>query len=444
MAAPAPVASGIAVAPIGAAPPAPAAAGPASGVKALNLLRTTLDTHSAEASACLVFSGPLDTGGDQHPADFVHIEPAVKPALQANGDRLCIAGLAFGTSYKLTVLAGLRGADGSRTLADQELPLSLGDLKESADFADDGFILPRDVSGGLPIATVNLPRVHMRVDRITDRILVRTQLGAGYQDNSDYDQAAEEPGDTLGVRVWEGDLSVQGARNERVVTGFPVADVLGKRLPGAYRITLVSKQRGYGGQLEEQSSYRWIFDTDLMLTTHKGTDGLHVFVRSLASATPVAGAEVSLLAANNDELGRAATNADGEAVFAGGLMRGTQGHVPRMVMAYLGDDFTALQLNKPGFDFSDRGVDGRPDPGPVDGFLYTDRGIYRPGETIDLTTVVRGRLAEPLPNGQAVSVALKRPDGVEAGRWRLVPNEVGEAVQLIALQATAPRGDVAD
>jgi uncharacterized protein YfaS (alpha-2-macroglobulin family) len=437
----APVASGIAVAPLALPPPAPvAAAGPATGVKALNLLRTTLDTHAAEASACLVFSSPLNTSADQHPVDFVRIEPAVKPALQANGDKLCIAGLAFGTSYNVTVLAGLHGADGSRTLSDEDVPLSLGDLKESADFADDGFILPRDVSGGLPIATVNLPRVHIRVDRITDRILVRTELGANYQDNSDYNPDGDGSGDTLGVRVWEGDLTVKGARNEPTVTGFPVADVLGKRLPGAYRITLVAKVRGDGGEMEERSSYRWIFDTDLMLTTHKGSDGLHVFVRSLASAKPLVGAEISLLAANNDELGRVATNADGEAVFGAGLMRGTQGHVPRMVMAYQGDDFTALQLNKPGFDFSDRGVDGRADPGPVDGFLYTDRGIYRPGETIDLTTVVRGGLAEPLPDGQAVAVTLKRPDGVEAGHWRLVPNEVGEAVQLIALQPTAPRG----
>jgi uncharacterized protein YfaS (alpha-2-macroglobulin family) len=97
-------------------------------------------------------------------------------------------------------------------------------------------------------------------------------------------------------------------------------------------------------------------------------------------------------------------------------------------------------LDKPAFDFSDRGVDGRADPGPVDGFIYTDRGIYRPGETIDVTTLVRGRLAEPLPAGQAVAIILRRPDGVEAGRWRLQPNQIGAATQLIELKPTAPRG----
>jgi uncharacterized protein YfaS (alpha-2-macroglobulin family) len=48
-------------------------------------------------------------------------------------------------------------------------------------------------------------------------------------------------------------------------------------------------------------------------------------------------------------------------------------------------DFTILELNRPAFDLSDRGVTGRPSPGPVEAFLYTERGIYRPGETESAT-----------------------------------------------------------
>jgi uncharacterized protein YfaS (alpha-2-macroglobulin family) len=402
-----------------------------SGVRALNLLRIALDNKGTKAEACVVFSGPIATAPDFHPADFLLITPAVRPALQVSGDHLCLAGLAFGTSYSLTVRAGLPGADGSRTLADETLPLSLGDLPAHAEFADDGFILGRDSVQGLPIATVNLSKVHLRVERITDRVLVRTHLGDGYEPDPE----------TLGVPLWEGDLVVKSSRNAKAVTAFPLASILPKRLPGAYRITLVNKPSGRGEDEEyEPQLERWIFNTDLMLTTHRGEDGLHVFVRSLATAKPAAGTDVALLAANNDELGRVRTDANGEAVLASGLLRGSQGLAPRMVMAYAGDDFTVLDLDKPGFDFSDRGVEGRAEPGPVDGYLYTDRGIYRPGETIQLGTIVRSRMAQTLPDGLAVLVILHRPDGVEAGRWRLIPNAVGAAVQPIALNSTAPRG----
>ena len=439
---PAPGPSGIAVKPSSEHQEAAAQEAAPSGVRALNIRRIALDAKGNKAQACLVFSGAISTGPDFHAADYLRFEPPVRPALQVNGDRLCIGGLSFGVTYQLTVLAGLPGADGSRKLADETLPLGLGDLPANTDFADDGFILSRDATGGLPIATVNVSHVHMRVERITDRVLVRTQLGADYRDNHpEYDPNLERSVDTLGVPVWEGDLTVKGARNEKVTTAFPLATLLPHRQPGAYRISLLTKEPGGTANQEwEVSGTRWVFDTDLMLTTHKGADGLHVFVRSLTGANPVTGAEISLLAANNDELGRIATNANGEAVFGAGLMRGTQGLTPRMVMAYQGDDFTALQLDKPGFDFSDRGVEGRPDPGPVDGYLFTDRGIYRPGETIQLGTVVRDGLAKPLPDGQAVTVVLHRPDGVEAARTRLVPNAAGIAVQPIPLNATAPRG----
>ncbi len=423
--------SGIAVTPSREAPAPPPAPVAQSGARALNLLRTTLDTHGPAAQACLVFSAPLATGGE--PADFVRIAPEVRTAMQVSGERLCVGGLAYGVSYQLTVKAGLRGADGSSVLADEVLPLSLGDLPQSLDFADDGFILPRDIGGGLPIATVNAARVHLRVDRITDRVLVRTQLGASYSDN-------EGDEDTLGVPLWEGDLAVKGGRNERVVTGFPLAQVMGTRLPGAYRITIVPPEHTVRPDDGDTVQPRWLFDTDLMLSSHRGADGLHVFVRSLSGARPVPGTVVTLIAANNDELGHGTADSDGAVAFPPGLLRGEHGHVPRMVMAYRGDDFTALQLDKPGFDFSDRGVDGRPDPGPVDGFLYTDRGIYRPGEQIDLTTIVRGALSEPLPAGQAVTIVLRRPDGVESAHWRVVPNAVGAAVQVIPLKPTSPRG----
>ncbi len=434
--------SGIAVRPAAGRPDIATAQVAQSGVRALNIRRIALDAKGNKAQACLVFSGPVSTAADFHPADYLRIEPVIRPALQVNGERLCIGGLAFGVTYQLTVLAGLPGADGSRHLADETLPLSLGDLSARTDFADDGFILPRDATGGLPIATVNVSQVHLRVERITDRVLVRTHLGADYSDNhGEWDETLRREVDTLGVPVWEGDLAVHGARNEAVRTSFPLARVLPPHRPAnAYRISLLTKSTDLSDPGWEVVDTRWVFDTDLMLTTHRGADGLHVFVRSLVTARPVTGATISLLAANNDELGRMATNADGEAVFAAGFLRGAQGLMPRMVMAYAGDDFTALQLDKPGFDFSDRGVEGRPDPGPVDGFIYTDRGIYRPGETIQLGTIVRDGRAAPLPDGQAVTVVLHRPDGVDATRVRLLPNAVGLAVQPIPLTATAPRG----
>jgi uncharacterized protein YfaS (alpha-2-macroglobulin family) len=54
-----------------------------------------------------------------------------------------------------------------------------------------------------------------------------------------------------------------------------------------------------------------------------------------------------------------------------------------------GDDFSFLDLRRPAFDLTDRGVGGRASPGPVDAYLYTERGVYRPGETVQSVAMLR-------------------------------------------------------
>jgi uncharacterized protein YfaS (alpha-2-macroglobulin family) len=60
---------------------------------------------------------------------------------------------------------------------------------------------------------------------------------------------------------------------------------------------------------------QWFVVSDIGLTTYTGQDGLNVFARSLGSAKPIANAELTLLARNNEILGTAKTDAEGRATF---------------------------------------------------------------------------------------------------------------------------------
>jgi hypothetical protein len=90
------------------------------------------------------------------------------------------------------------------------------------------------------------------------------------------------------------------------------------------------------------------------------------------------------------------------------------------------------------FDLTDRGVAGRVEPGPVDAFAYTDRGVYRPGETVHLTTLVRTRsgAASPVP----VTLIVARPDGVEHARIALADQGLGGRTTRLALASSAMTG----
>ncbi len=160
-------------------------------------------------------------------------------------------------------------------------------------------------------------------------------------------------------------MDVASELNKDVVTDFPIAKAVGKLEPGVYLVTA----RPWSGANapatnsddsdDTQLATQWMVVSDLGLTTFSGDDGVHVLARSLATAAPLAGVEVRLIARNNEVLATKSTGADGRADFDPGLSRGTGGSAPGLLVATLDDDYDFLNLAQPAFDLTDRGVSGR-------------------------------------------------------------------------------------
>src|SRR5260370_36551467 len=142
----------------------------------------------------------------------------------------------------------------------------------------------------------------------------------------------------------------------------------------------------------------------------------------------MAGAGVRLEARKTGELAAVTTDSGGIARIAGGLLRGNGGDEPFVVTAHGHEgDFNFLEIGRPAFDLSDRGVSGRTQPGPVDPFLYTDRGIYRPGERVELVALVRDDKANAV-SGLPIGLRRVRAGGVQGGK-RQPPGEPHGAVE---------------
>src|SRR5262249_61643475 len=111
---------------------------------------------------------------------------------------------------------------------------------------------------------------------------------------------------------------------------------------------------------------QWFIISDLGLTAINGGDGIHGFVRSLATAAPVVNASVRLIARNNEVLGTAKTDSRGYVRFDSALSRGQGGQAPAVLVAETaGGDYAFLDMGTAAFDLTDRGVQGRGEPGPA-------------------------------------------------------------------------------
>jgi alpha-2-macroglobulin len=405
-----------------------------------------IDTAKPQAEACIVFTRPLDTARTNY-KDYIAIDPDTRVALRVVGTRLCLAGLDFAKTYNVTLKAGLPSARGDKLLENETIPVELRDKPAILQFSG-GIILPRATMKGVPLTTVNVSKVKIKLIRVGDRLL--SQIESGTVDETTlYSWGAHEIENNQGSLVWQGTMDVAGVKNDTVVTLIPIENLLKNRKPGAYVLIAsdAAKKPEVNAEGEEEfdsnaMAVQWVVDSDMALTTFKGNGGLSVFVRSYASAKPLSGVKLALVARNNNELATVKTNGDGRADFDAGLLRAHGGDEPVVVMAYGdGGDFSFIDLRRSAFDLTDRGVSGREVPGPLDAFLYTERGVYRGGEVVYLTAMLRDRVGAAVSNAPLTLVAT-RPDGLEVGRVTIpgAALQAGTAAWKLPLSQSAPHG----
>lgn len=135
-------------------PPLSATVTPAPSRPEIVFTRLQIDTSSAQPEACLSFSGRLAAENVRY-EDYLRLSPRQQFNVAVRGDRLCIAGLAFGRQYDLELLEVLPGEKDTALRRGEKMTVSLGDRPALVSFTG-GTILPRESSGGVPISTINV------------------------------------------------------------------------------------------------------------------------------------------------------------------------------------------------------------------------------------------------------------------------------------------------
>ena len=110
----------------------------------------------------------------------------------------------------------------------------------------------------------------------------------------------------------------------------------------------------------------------------------------------------------------------------------------RRCTATLGDDLVALDLTPRPSTSPTAASTGMPHPGPLDAFAWTDRGIYRPGETVQVMALLRdaGRAARATSRPACGSSA--RTAGLRRAACRRAAADAPLYLPVAAL-ASAPR-----
>ena len=358
--------------------------------------RLSTDAEAFPARACIGFLGNPSSSPDFHPGDWVKLAPPLKDAaVTLESRRICITGLPPGATTTVTLAHGMPGDDGISLHADLVVPVAMPDRQPRLVFDNGRYIQPRGAAATVALGTVNLSAVKLTLVRIAERSLVSVMQSYPPGQALDAD-AGTNLAQNQGRVIWTGSAVVTGfTRNALEHVVLPLPPVMTQ--PGLYALIVAPGDGTPFADGSAPGAVQMILRTDLAPTVWHGTDGDTIQLRSYASGLPVSGAAIDLIATDNEILGTDTTDADGVAHFAEALLAGQNGLAPAAMHIRGKDgDFTRLGLGSPDFDLSDRGVTGDAQPGPIDPFIWTDRGIYRPGETVHVMALIRDAAGAPV------------------------------------------------
>jgi uncharacterized protein YfaS (alpha-2-macroglobulin family) len=241
----------------------------------------------------------------------------------------------------------------------------------------------------------------------------------------------------MGDRIWKKKLALRSTHNKKVVTTVSLEPAIRRHEPGLYRVSIAGK-----GIANDPT--RWILITDLGVVAKRGNDDLLVWVSSFANLAGVDDANITLISDQNQVLAAGRTDDRGMWVLheLSKVTKGGKKH-PFMLKVEKGNDFSFLIFGRTEVDISPFDVAG--DTVKKDGysaFVYGERDIYRPGETVEGLAVVRTAALEVPPamplivkhhdadseresikvdagDGGIASIAIKLPPYARTGRHRL-------------------------
>ncbi len=175
---------------------------------------------------------------------------------------------------------------------------------------------------------------------------------------------------------------------------------------------------------------RLIVVTDLGLVVKKSIDGSHdVFVQSIGNGTPLSGVTLDIIGRNGLPVLSETTDEQGHVHF-GDLKSFTRERQPVLYLARRGGDSSFLPCDERGQTldlsrFEIGGVESAADRGALAAYLFSDRGIYRPGEEIRVGAIVRSQDWQRKFDGIPLRLEITDPRGTLIRRETFAPGPAG-------------------
>lgn len=330
------------------------------------------------------------------------------------------------TGYQVSIGGALEAADGTTLGSLQQHEVHSGNLPPLLAFASTGSVLRARDEAGLPVIGVNAPEADAEFFRVRPEryaAFFQRWRGNGERGAWELQEIAQ-----LSDSVYATRFALDGAANERQISHLPVQGIAELREPGLFFAVMRRP-----GDLTGGYAATYFFVTDIGLHLRGYAESMWVHAASLESGAPRSGVRLELRDDKGRLLAEAETGGDGGAAIA------VAPRPDQVLVARAGNEISVLSLRQPALDLAEFPVAGRPFSA-VDAYVWSGRDLYRPGESLGASILLRnhdGELPDSLP---PVFAALRLPDGRSLAPRVLEPGKLGAFRLDYPIADDAPTG----
>jgi uncharacterized protein YfaS (alpha-2-macroglobulin family) len=351
------------------------------------------------------FNVPLDM---EHAASFIDVSPHVDLSLSAfsNGRASgCNINGSFkpGENYSVTFKKGLRSARGSMLASNLTRRAYFPNIPPQLSLTTSGHYLSPKGNMQIPVSSINVKKFSVTCERIYPNNLVYFAMRQSGLHNQHWRGWAGEAHRGISHITGTRDFAPPVNPNTATETRIDMSDLMGEYGAGAFWLSTKTDKGARQAHL--------VVVTDIGISIKRSKKDLLVWANSLQSLEPVTGSVVRVYSSANQEIVSGKTDTDGLVHFREDL--DDPDNAPFLVTVTRGSDTSYLRLDEAKVAVQG-GVGGDAYlASGYEAYVYTDRGVYRPGERCHVKAIVRDRSLAPASGAFPVNLRILRPDGRE-------------------------------
>ncbi|HVO29220.1 MAG TPA: MG2 domain-containing protein, partial [bacterium] len=364
------------------------------------------------------------TPKDASALEHIRFEPKAKFTIAPAQHGFNIYGDFKRGSYTMTVDPGMVTEDGGVVGETFEKSFTIAPRKPTLSFASTGRYLPRSAWKSLGVRHRNVDSATLTIRQIPPENLV-------FWMSDDSSEAATE---RTSNQILSKQIALSGEIDEDATTWIDVAGLLPATTRGILEISL-------SGSGAAPAQARLLL-TDMGIVAKRATSGdVNVWAIGLDATNPLPGVELSMIRKSGKVLARCTTDAGGGCQMKEGSSD-EDGSPAFAILARKGEDLSYLKYSDLKLGIADSEVQGESysSAKAYRASIYSDRGVYRPGDTAHLAAILRDDAGVAPPKGLPVALKLTDPRQQLARNVVLKTNEGGMVSLDVPFEAFADTG----